>query len=53
MEKKLSFFKRIRQRIQTAGNDVFLCDTCKYDYPNACNLRKRPNAKICGNYSRK
>jgi hypothetical protein len=31
----------------------YLCDTCKYDYGNACTRRERPNALQCPDYKRK
>jgi hypothetical protein len=34
------------------GN-VILCDTCKYDYGDACKNPQRPNATECDQYSRK
>lgn len=30
-----------------------LCDTCKYDYPNACRHPERPNARRCPDYKRR
>ncbi|MHC4660439.1 MAG: hypothetical protein ACYS8W_02000 [Planctomycetota bacterium] len=29
----------------------FLCDSCKYDHPNACSNADRPNAAKCKDYS--
>jgi len=34
------------------GGSEFLCDTCKYDYGNACTRRERPNARVCPDYKR-
>jgi hypothetical protein len=31
----------------------FLCDSCKYDYGNACSRPERPNAMRCSDYERK
>jgi hypothetical protein len=28
----------------------FLCDHCRYDYPNACRHPERPNAVKCPDY---
>lgn len=32
---------------------VFLCDTCRYDYGNACMHPERPNAVECPDYKKK
>ncbi|MFW6163384.1 MAG: hypothetical protein ACODAJ_11500 [Planctomycetota bacterium] len=29
-----------------------LCDTCRYDYGDACTRPERPNATQCGDYER-
>ncbi|MFH1783516.1 MAG: hypothetical protein ABH868_01255 [bacterium] len=31
----------------------FLCDTCRYDYGNACLRRERPNATCCSDYKKR
>lgn len=31
----------------------FLCDTCKYNYGNACWRAERPNATRCPDYRRR
>ncbi|MBN1867631.1 hypothetical protein JW916_10100 [Candidatus Sumerlaeota bacterium] len=30
----------------------FLCDTCRYNYGNACTRPERPNAECCPDYRR-
>lgn len=30
-----------------------LCDTCKYDYGDACTRPERPNARRCPDYKRR
>lgn len=30
----------------------FLCDTCKYNYREACRRPERPNARYCAEYRR-
>ncbi len=30
-----------------------LCDTCRYDYGNACTRPERPNATRCPDYRRR
>jgi hypothetical protein len=29
-----------------------LCDSCKFDYGNACKRPERPNARVCPDYER-
>ena len=31
----------------------YLCDSCRYDYGNACSRPERPNATACPDYKRK
>ncbi len=31
----------------------FLCDKCKFNHPNTCTRRERPNARTCPDYKRK
>lgn len=31
----------------------FLCDSCKYDYRDACRRPERPNATACEDYERR
>lgn len=33
--------------------DDFLCDTCRYDYRDACKHPERPNATQCRDYKRR
>ena len=50
----MGFLKRFMQRI--AGvfrSSAYLCDTCKYDYGDACKRPERPNAKVCDDYKHK
>jgi hypothetical protein len=49
----LKKFKAWWRRISPPGGSEFLCDTCKYDHPSACNHRERPNARTCDDYRRK
>lgn len=35
------------------GGSEFLCDTCAYDHPSACNRPERPNARKCPDYKRR
>jgi len=40
-----------RMFARSGGNH--LCDTCKYDYGNACRRPERPNARTCPDYKRR
>ncbi|NOX97239.1 MAG: hypothetical protein GXO98_04100 [Nitrospirae bacterium] len=52
--KNLNWLKALWQRIKLAcRGGGFLCDTCKYDWGNACRRRERPNATQCPDYKRK
>lgn len=35
------------------GGSAPLCDTCRYDYGDACRRPERPNARICSDYQHK
>jgi hypothetical protein len=42
---------RFTQRwVQMKAPGMFLCDTCRYDYGQACRRRERPNAAQCPDY---
>ena len=41
-----------RRRQSLVGRRSFLCDTCKSNYREACQLDVRPNAIICADYNR-
>lgn len=36
-----------------AGTGRPLCDTCRYDYGDACSRPERPNARVCSDYRRR
>jgi hypothetical protein len=49
----INFFTTIFKKIKmflTKAKGEFLCDSCRYDYPNACNNPNRPNVKSCDEY---
>jgi hypothetical protein len=50
MARIVSFLRRIWQRLRAASSGGFLCDSCKYDYPGACDRPERPNAKACDEF---
>ena len=35
------------------GVSEILCDSCRYDHPNACRNPQRPNATRCGEYKQR
>jgi hypothetical protein len=52
----LPFHRRIAEalrRIFATGSKRYLCDSCKWDYGNACKRPERPNALTCPDYKRK
>ena len=54
--KSLPFHRRIAEavrRIFAVGSKRYLCDSCKWDYGNACKRPERPNALTCPEYKRK
>lgn len=48
------FLSNIFFKIKAAfGGHKFLCDTCMYDYGNACMRSERPNATRCPEYKKR
>ena len=41
------------RRLFAVGSKRYLCDTCRFDYGNACSRPERPNALVCPDYKRK
>ncbi|MBK7877908.1 MAG: hypothetical protein IPJ77_19690 [Planctomycetes bacterium] len=41
------------RRLFALGSKRHLCDTCKWDYGNACTRPERPNAVTCPDYKKK
>lgn len=41
------------RRLFALGSKRYLCDTCKWDYGNACKRPERPNAVKCPDYKKK
>ena len=41
------------RRLFAAGSKRYLCDSCRWDYGNACSRPERPNALVCPDYKRK
>ena len=49
-----SLRRRLKQRVaQMNASGMFLCDTCRYDYGEACRRRERPNAAQCPDNKRR
>ncbi len=49
----MSFLKILLQRLKALVSSEMLCDTCMYDYGDACTRSERPNAQVCPDYKRK
>ena len=52
----IKFINLILQKIRGVlafTKDEFLCDSCKYDYSNACHNSNKPNVKDCGEYKKR
>lgn len=41
------------RRLFAGGGTGYLCDSCKWDYGDACKRPERPNAKVCPDYKRR
>jgi len=53
---ELPWYRRIAEgvrRIFAVGSKRYLCDSCKWDYGNACKRPERPNALTCPDYKKK
>lgn len=45
------FLQRLGQRIRLSfRGEKFLCDSCKYNWREACTRPERPNATNCPDY---
>ncbi|HEY56898.1 MAG TPA: hypothetical protein G4N90_05645 [Dehalococcoidia bacterium] len=52
--KKPPLRHRISLRIKKAlGLNVFLCDSCKWNWRSACRRPERPNATWCDEYAKR
>lgn len=40
-------------RLFASGGSGSLCDTCKWDYGDACMRPERPNARTCPDHKRR
>lgn len=38
---------------RTTGGGGYLCDSCRWDYGDACRRPERPNARTCDDYKRR
>lgn len=48
------WWRRLRARVVALTvPDRFLCDSCRYDYRDACRRPERPNATLCEDYRRR
>ena len=46
-------FTECLRRLFALGSKRYLCDSCKWDYGNACTRPERPNALKCPDYKKK
>jgi hypothetical protein len=45
---------RLKVKINKAlGRNIFLCDSCKWDWRSTCHRPERPNATWCPDYERR
>ena len=50
-DRRRARWKLLKQRLAAiVFGDRILCDTCRYDYGDACTRRERPNATRCADY---
>jgi hypothetical protein len=49
----MTLLRTLWQRLRALFGGGFLCDTCRYDYGDACKRPERPNATVCPDYRRK
>jgi hypothetical protein len=50
----MKFIRKICQKIMLSyRGETFLCDSCKYDWGDACRRKERPNAVTCPDYKRR
>ncbi len=38
---------------KAAGKDIFLCDSCMWDWRGSCHNPERPNATSCPDYKKR
>ena len=41
------------RRMFAMKSQRYLCDSCKWDYGNACSRPERPNALVCSDYKKR
>ena len=52
--KEPSFRQRFNLRLKKAlGKNIFLCDSCKWNWRGACRDSRRPNATWCNEYEKR
>ena len=55
----MGFLRRLLQSIRglfgkvAGGSGAYLCDSCRWDYGDACRRPERPNAKTCPDFKRR
>jgi len=49
-----SLWHKVVLRVKKAlGADIFLCNSCQWDWRGACHNRARPNATRCSDYRKR
>ncbi|MFP3897880.1 MAG: hypothetical protein ACLFVD_00985 [Dehalococcoidia bacterium] len=49
-----NWLDRFKVKVKRAlGLNVFLCDSCKWNWRASCHRRERPNATWCPDYTKK
>lgn len=49
----LQRLRHVFGRLFATGGSGSLCDTCKWDYGDACRRPERPNARTCPDFKRR
>ncbi|MFC1926485.1 hypothetical protein ACFLWV_01900 [Chloroflexota bacterium] len=51
---KLGWLEKLKVKIRKSlGKNIFLCDSCKWDWRGACRNRARPNVTSCSDYEKR
>ena len=53
LQRLLAPFRWLFGKLGGVGSGGYLCDSCKWDYGDACRRPERPNAKTCPDYKRR
>lgn len=53
LQRILAPLRALFGKLTATGGGAPLCDTCKWDYGDACKRPERPNAMTCPDYKRR